>query len=66
MEKIKSTESERYNVLNEMYPERMVIKVKQGTKELLKQEVRNRGFSSISTMVRAALRHSLKDPNFKK
>lgn len=51
-------------MLNARYPERLVIKLKQGTKSILEKEAKNRGFSSISTMVRAALKYSLENSDF--
>ena len=56
----------RYDKYAESYPETLKIHLKKGSSEAFKQFAHERGFSSVSTMIRAAVLHCFHDPNFRK
>ena len=48
------------------YRELIKFRAREGTTELLKIAVQDRGFDDMSDLIRSAIRYALKDPNFKK
>lgn len=57
-------EKGRFDSLQEMYPEDIKLRLRRGAKDYLKQESRSRGFSSVSTMIRSAIKYAIKHPEF--
>ena len=56
----------KYEKLKKAYPETIKLRVKPGTAVALKQKAGERGFTSISDLIRAAVLYALRNPDFTK
>lgn len=55
----------KFDKYHKEYPEEVKVCFKRGAKEYLKQESRSRGFSSVSTMIRSAIKFAIQHPEFR-
>ena len=55
----------KFNKYHDVYPERIEVCFKQGAKAMLKEQCKQRGFSSVSTMIRSAIKFAIQHPEFK-
>ena len=54
----------KFNKYHDVYPERIEVCFKRGAKSQLKEWCEQRGFSSVSTMIRSAIKYAIKHPEF--
>ena len=54
----------KFDKYHKEYPEEVKVCFKRGAKSQLKEWCKQRGFSSVSTMIRSAIKYAIKHPEF--